>query len=82
MADMEKNRVLDDGDFNADWTKSKYDLGIKTLPELAKFMGMQSWEPAFKIWLRQANKFAWVDNAPHEIRVAIRAHKDYSPKKQ
>jgi len=82
MRNSRSRRVLDYDDASADWTKSKYDLGISTLNGLAKFVGMEVWEPAFKIWLKQANKYPWVDSAPTEIRLAIRAHADFQPKQR
>lgn len=66
---------IDNDDFNADWTKVKYDLGFKTLRELAEFLDMDLSGTDFRRWLKRANAYAWVDNAPPEIRIAIRAHR-------
>lgn len=66
-------RILDNDDFNADWTKRKYDLEFKTLKELAEYLGFHPASKDFKRWLKAANKLAWVDDAPAEIRIAIRS---------
>lgn len=62
----------------ADWSKASYDLiGVNTLADLADFVRMEPGSFAFRNWLREANNYPWVDDAPTEIRLAIRAHKGY-----
>jgi hypothetical protein len=74
--EIDPRRVLDNDDFNADWPKRTYDLGFTTLRELADFLGFHPASKDFKAWLKNANKLAWVDDAPPEIRIAIRSMKE------
>ena len=65
---------LDTSLSNADWIKKSFDLPhVKTLEDLAiqLEMGVNSLE--FRQWLSRANNLPWVDDAPTEIRLAIRA---------
>jgi len=67
---------MDTNNSEADWIKSSYDLGFQTLDELAEFLGVEVNSEPFKLWLKNANSYPWVDNAPTQIRVAIRALKE------
>ena len=80
MTNQDETRFvyLDSSSENADWSKRSYDLlGVETLEQLARFLRMRQGTVAFRTWLRQANQYAWVDSAPKEIRLAIRAHRDW-----
>jgi hypothetical protein len=69
---------LDTEPGDADWSKKTYDLlGVNTLDDLEGYLGHRKESRKFKQWLQSANNYPWVDNAPTEIRLAIRAHKDY-----
>ena len=69
---------LDNNSGNADWSKRSYDLlGVETLEQLSRFLRIRQDTLAFRRWLREANQYSWVDDAPSEIRIAIRAHRDW-----
>jgi hypothetical protein len=69
---------VDTNSDEADWPKKTYDLlGVNNLRQLAKFLRMENGSPEFRRWLRTANQYPWVDDAPTEIRIAIRAHADF-----
>lgn len=70
---------LDTDPGDADWSKSTYDLiGVQTLDDLEEYLGHPKKSYRFKEWLQKANDYPWVDNAPTEIRLAIRAHKNFA----
>lgn len=79
MSKSKRYVYIDSEQANSDWPKSSYDLtGVETLSDLAKFVRMSADSREFRIWLRNANNYPWVDNAPTEIRLAIRAHKNFA----
>ena len=67
-----KHLRLDDSVMNSDWVKT-YDLPFTTIAALAQFLNMTVSSASFKQWLHDANAYPWVDSAPQEIRLAIRA---------
>lgn len=78
MNDNTRYLYLDTSIQDADWPKQRFDLPrVKTLKDLASFLDLSQDSPEFRLWLAQANNYPWVDDAPSEIRLAIRAHLTY-----
>lgn len=78
MSEVQRYVYLDVDETNSDWPKASYDLiGVETLADLAKFVRMSADSREFRFWLRNANEYPWVDQAPVEIKFAIRAHRNY-----
>lgn len=75
---MTEKLYLDTTD-NVDWPKRTYDLlGVNTLADLERYLRKDRRSYEFKEWLWLANNYPWVDDAPTEIRLAIRAHKNFA----